>query len=102
MSACESKRFVNKTLKTGDNMATPVGPNSKFRKLCNVTDKVGDYYILRKGEKNTRVISVADAATGGEGELVATGSITNEREVPKPVDPVAPTAAEAVAETPAA
>lgn len=65
-------------------MAATVGPESKLKKLCNVKGKEGDFYLLRKGQKNTRVIQVG---ASGEGELVPTTDVENEREVPKPADP---------------
>jgi hypothetical protein len=67
-------------------MPRTVKSDDQFSSLCNIKDREGDFYIIRKGQKQARVIQVGQA---GEGELVDVATIQNERKTPKPENPAA-------------
>ena len=62
-----------------------------FRRVAEVKDQEGSFYIVKKGKKNTRVVSTSDLS--GEGTLVGTEELLNERPVGEEVaaeDPTKP------------
>jgi hypothetical protein len=59
--------------------------------MCTLKGKgETQYYLIRKGKNNTRVLEVGQV---GEGELIATDQIEREWETPKPENPQAASSA---------
>ena len=53
-----------------------------FKKTCQVKGKEGKFYLVRKGDKQTRICSLEDG-NRGQGELVNTKDVHNEEAVPE-------------------
>lgn len=58
-------------------MAQIIKPENTFGKKCKVKGKEGIYWVVRKGNKQSRVFKT-EATEPGEGELVRTVDIYDE------------------------
>lgn len=59
--------------------ATETVDRVRFRRTAEVQGREGTFFILRRGKLNTRVILTSELE--GEGELVSTAALVNEREL---------------------
>lgn len=62
-------------------MPKQINPSEIFTKTCNIEGREGDYFIVRKGKQNSRVILVGEA---GEGEKVKTSDLICIRNTNRP------------------
>jgi len=63
-------------------MAQNLSSEKKFGKICEIKDRQGTYFVVRKGRNNSRVVPMDNV--NGEGELIKTPDILKERDYEDP------------------